>query len=103
MKRWMAFAAKRLTSTSLAMALASALLFAIASQAPGDFLSDLRGDPRSPDAVIEAEARRLGLKDTWLARYATWINEVRRGNWGASYASGIPVSELLWPRLAKTL
>ncbi len=103
MKGWMRFAAGRLASSALTMAGASALLFSIAVQAPGDFLSDLRSDPRSSQSVIEAEEKRLGIEGTWVTRYGAWMNEVRRGNWGNSYANGMPVGDLLWARLAQSL
>lgn len=103
LKRWGTFFLWRLWSATLALGIASVLIFWIASAGPGDFLGDLRSDPQVSERSVAAEAARLRLDESWLARYQRWAWDMSRGEWGKSYSSGIAVRDLLWPRLQQSL
>ena len=77
--------------------------FLIVELAPGDFLAEVRLDPRLSDDTIERLRDRYGLDDPLPARYGRWLVSVTRGELGFSFAHGRPVAELVAPRLRNTL
>ncbi len=75
----------------------SFIIYAIISLAPGDPLSQFAANPAVPPEVRENIRRSLGLDRPWYERYGKWLwTLVTEGNMGYSFASRIPVTELIF-------
>lgn len=93
--------AGRLGVFALSLLGASLLIFLVCQALPGDPARTIAGEGASP-AEIAAIAHRLGTDRPWPVRYGEWLAGVLHGDFGRSFASGVPVSELVAPRLAVT-
>ncbi len=83
----------------------SLLAFSLANLAPGDpaeMILQQRGDIPTRDAVEELRGR-LGLNDPFPIRYAHWLGDAVRGDFGVSYRTGAPVFRSLAERFPATL
>ncbi len=94
---------RRLLTAVPTLLLISFVLFAVLSLAPGDPLSQFAANPAVPPEVRENIKRSLGLDQPWPIRYVKWITSMVQGDWGFSFASRIPVWELLKLRIPSTL
>src|ERR671931_741891 len=81
----------------------SFVIFAILALAPGDPLAQFAANPAVPPEVRENIRRSLGLDQPWPVRYVKWLLALAQGDWGFSFASRIPVLELIKQRLPNTL
>ncbi|NWF80048.1 MAG: ABC transporter permease [Chloroflexi bacterium] len=81
----------------------SMVIFAILALAPGDPLAQFAADPSVPPEVRERIRESLGLNDPWYIRYVKWLAALLRGDWGYSFASRVPVLDLIVQRLPQTL
>ncbi len=81
----------------------SMVIFAILALAPGDPLAQFAADPSVPPEVRDAIRENLGLNDPWYIRYVKWLAALLRGDWGYSFASRVPVLDLIAQRLPQTL
>ncbi len=81
----------------------SMVIFAILALAPGDPLAQFAADPSVPPEVRDRIRENLGLNDPWLLRYFKWLAALMRGDWGYSFASRVPVLDLIAQRLPQTL
>ncbi len=86
--------------TVLAM---SFILFMVLALAPGDPLSQFAANPAVPPEVRENIRRSLGLDQPTYIRYVRWLSSALRGDLGYSWASKIPVLDLIKQRLPTTL
>lgn len=97
------FIGRRMAHAILVLAGVSVLSFVFTALAPGDFLNEMKLDPRiSPDTVA-ALRDRYGLDRPLLSKYGQWLRSVARGEFGYSLAYNSPVASLLWPRARNTL
>lgn len=98
----------RLVGTQVAAALAilvfsSFLVFSALYVAPGDTITFLSGGRTlGPEAIaaINAEYR---LDEPFFTRYALWLGDVAQGDFGNSLVSGVPVSDIIAPRIGTTV
>jgi peptide/nickel transport system permease protein len=81
----------------------SVVSFVLARAAPGDYVNGLREDPRISEATVIALRSRYGLDKPPAVQYALWMKSVFNGDFGYSFAYGIPVGRLIWPRARNTL
>lgn len=81
----------------------SAVVFFILALAPGDPLAEFAANPAVPPEVRENIRRSLGLDQPVPVQYVKWLTAVVRGDWGFSFASRMPVIELIGQRLPQTL
>src|SRR5260221_8388777 len=81
----------------------SFVLYAALSLAPGDPLSQFAANPSVPPEVRENIRRSLGLDQPWPVRYIKWVIAMAQGDWGYSFASRIPVWDLIKLRIPSTL
>jgi peptide/nickel transport system permease protein len=81
----------------------SMVIFAILALAPGDPLSDLALNPSVPPEVRQRIRKNLGLDDPIPVRYSKWASSLFRGNFGYSFRTRAPVSDLLKQRIPTTL
>src|SRR5205085_3071517 len=94
---------RRLLTAIPTLLLISFVLFAVLSLAPGDPLSQFAANPAVPPEVRENIRRSLGLDQPWPIRYVKWVFAMAQGDWGFSFASRIPVWDLLKLRIPSTL
>jgi len=85
------------------LASVSVLSFVFMTLAPGDFLNEMKLDPRISPETTAALRARYGLDRPLPERYAQWLRSVLHGDLGYSFAYGSPVTSLLWPRARNTL
>ncbi len=84
------------------LALASLLIFAIVTLAPGDPVRAKLGTEATPQQVA-AERQRLGLDQPLPVRYAVWLTDVAHLNLGRSLVNGRPVTTLITDAFPNTL
>jgi len=82
--------------------LASILIFAVITLAPGDPARMMLGTQATPEE-IEAERERLGLNQPIPVRYAIWLGDVATFNLGVSQSNRRPVSALVADAFPYTL
>jgi peptide/nickel transport system permease protein len=81
----------------------SLLTFLMVELAPGDFLTELRLDPRVSPSTVESLRSHYGLDQPAPLRYVHWLSALFRGDLGFSLAYDLPAASLLWPRALNTL
>lgn len=81
----------------------SIVIYAVLALAPGDPLSQFAADPSVPPEVRDQIRESLGLNDPWYIRYGKWLMALMTGDWGFSFASRVPVIDLIGQRLPQTM
>ncbi|MBO9359217.1 MAG: ABC transporter permease [Thermomicrobium sp.] len=81
----------------------SIVIFTILALAPGDPLSELAMNPAVPPEVRQRIRQSMGLDDPIPVRYVKWASSMLRGDFGYSFRSKSPVSDLIRQRLPTTL
>ena len=99
----MRYLSRRLAHGLLVLAGVSVLSFVLMALAPGDFLNEMKLDPRISPETVAALRDRYGLDQPLPLKYLHWLQSVRRGELGYSFAYNSPVASLLWPRARNTL
>jgi peptide/nickel transport system permease protein len=94
---------RRLLQAAILLVIISVFSFVLSRAAPGDYANGLRLDPRISAATTAALRTRYGLDKPLPVQYALWMGSVLRGDFGESFAYGMPVGRLLWPRARNTL
>ncbi|MEL0436896.1 ABC transporter permease [Phycobacter sp. K97] len=92
------YSLKRLLSLCLSLAVASVVIFAIIEIAPGDPAEFMLGINAQPDTVAALRSE-LGLDQSKLERYLSWVGGMLTGDFGTSYTYRTPVSEMIADRL----
>src|SRR5437764_11348449 len=80
----------------------SMIVYAILALAPTDPLSQFAANPAVPATVRENIRHQMGLDQPWYFRYFKWLSALLEGNWGYSFASKGPVTDLIKQRLPQT-
>ena len=93
---------KRLTIGLVTLLLASVVVFAVLEILPGDPARIMLGMNASPEA-LQALRQELGLDQTIVARYWSWLSGLVTGDLGRSYTYSVPVTELVQERLGVSL
>jgi peptide/nickel transport system permease protein len=96
------FLLRRLLHFIVLLAVASFMIFALASVSFKPLDSLLQRNPRPAQAVIDAKAAELNLDKPIPMRYGHWVAGVVRGDFGRTIG-GQPVSDELWRRIGVTL
>ena len=97
------YVARRLLIAIPTLIVITFVVYAILALAPVDPLSQFGADPRIPPEVRERIRHALGLDQPWPVRYVLWLKGLFTGDFGYSFMSHSPVSELLLQRLPTTL
>jgi len=97
------FLVRRVVLSVPTLLLISFVLFAVLALAPGDPLGEFGANPAVPPEVRENIRRSLGLDQPWPVRYVKWLSAIVQGDWGFSFASKMPVWELLKLRIPSTM
>ncbi|WJV52282.1 ABC transporter permease [Pectobacteriaceae bacterium CE90] len=102
MNRYMlALIARRCSAGLLMILIISALVFFITSLLPGDAAQMILGQSATPETVA-ALRQQLGLDQPLPVRYILWITGILHGNFGTSFASNVPVTQLIAQRIPAT-
>ena len=96
------YLARRLLMLAPTLLLASVLIFAIISLAPGDPARMMLGTQATPEEIA-LERARLGLDRPLPVRYLIWLADVASLNLGRSQATNRPVAALVADALPNTL
>ncbi|WP_299787729.1 ABC transporter permease [uncultured Marivita sp.] len=89
---------KRLVSLVISLIVASAVIFSVVEIAPGDPASFMLGINAQPDTVA-ALRTELGLDQSKLDRYLSWVGGMLTGDFGTSYTYRAPVAQMIADRL----
>lgn len=96
------FLLRRLGLTLVTLLLVSMLVFVTAELLPGDLGRTILGPYASEEQVAELNDS-LGADDPAPIRYADWLADFVRGDWGTSASSGQLVRPLVLDRLGNSL
>ncbi|MCC6179821.1 MAG: ABC transporter permease [Chloroflexi bacterium] len=96
------FLARRLIQLVPTLVLASILVFAIITLAPGDPARMMLGTQATPEEVA-VERARLGLDKPIPVRYAIWLGDVASFNLGRSQSNNRTVASLVGDAFPNTL
>jgi peptide/nickel transport system permease protein len=96
------FILRRLALTAFTLVLVSIVIFAVAEVLPGDPGRTILG-PFATNEQVEQVNRELGADRPVVVRYADWVTDVLRGDWGDSYTLNEPVRPLVMERLGNSL
>ncbi|WP_053202655.1 ABC transporter permease [Jiangella muralis] len=80
----------------------SILAFAYVRVIPGDPVTAMLGVNSDPELVARLRDQ-LGLDEPWYQQYLSWLGNVLTGDFGLSYRSRMPVSDILVDRIPATL
>jgi peptide/nickel transport system permease protein len=97
------YLARRILIAIPTLLVISLVIFAILALAPGDPLAQFGANPAVPAEVRARIRESLGLDQPWPVRYVKWVIALSRGDFGFSFASRTPVSNLIAQRLPQTL
>jgi len=79
-----------------------ALVFFMSNLLPGDAAQMALGQAATPETVA-ALRKQLGLDDPAVLRFFIWLGNLATGNFGISYAGGVPVKDIVLSRIPKSL
>ncbi len=96
------YALKRLGSLLISLIVASLVIFACIEVVPGDPAAFMLGINAQPD-TIAALREELGLNQTLIERYLSWIGGLVTGDLGTSYTYRSPVGEIVAERIVISL
>jgi peptide/nickel transport system permease protein len=99
----MRYLVRRLLHAALLLFIVSVLSFFFLTIAPGNYVDTLRIDPQISSETVSALRTRYGLDRPLPIQYLIWLGSVCRGEFGFSFAYGMPVGQLLWPRVKNTV
>ena len=92
---------RRIGSGLLTLLIVSALVFFITSMLPGDAAQMILGQSATPETVA-ALRQQLGLDQPLMMRYFSWLAGMLQGDFGTSFASNLPVTQLVAQRIPAT-
>ncbi|MDU5472173.1 MULTISPECIES: ABC transporter permease [unclassified Pantoea] len=102
MNRYMLFLIARRTGAGiLTLLIVSVVVFFITSLLPGDAAQMILGQNATPETVAALRAQ-LGLDQPLLLRYFSWLGGMLQGDFGTSFASHLPVMQLVAQRIPAT-
>lgn len=97
----MSLIARRAGAGILTLLIVSAVVFFITSLLPGDAAQMILGQNATPETVA-ALRQQLGLDEPLLVRYFNWFSGILHGDFGISFASHLPVAQLVAQRIPAT-
>ena len=83
--------------------LATILVFFIIQAAPGDFLSQLKVNPRVTATQLARLRHDFGLDQPVIVQYLKWMWNMLHGDLGESFSAHRPVLEVVLPRAANSM
>src|SRR5690606_41184110 len=89
----MMFIIRRIGSIIPVMLIVALFVFSLLYFAPGDPASVIAGDQASAATVAQIR-EQLGLDRPYFERFAGWLWDIVRGNFGISVFTSMPVTQL---------
>ena len=83
--------------------LISVIVFALLQLTPGGPLARFENDPTISEADLQGLRQKLGLDEPIYVRYGRWLVDILHADFGDSYITHQPVSEMIAERLPNTL
>lgn len=93
---------KRLLNIIPIMIVVSIIIFMFIHLIPGDPARIIAGQKATLEE-IEIMREQLGLNDPYIVQYKDFMVGILTGNWGKSIKTGLPVWEVIIPRMKPTL
>lgn len=93
---------RRLVFTVFALFVISIAVFAATVALPGDAAIARLGASATPEA-LEALRERMNLNAPLPEQYLTWLASLLRGDLGLSFASSLPVGQVIAPNVGNSL
>jgi peptide/nickel transport system permease protein len=81
----------------------SFIAFGVMQLAPGDFLTQMQGNPQVSPETIERLRRNFGLDRPWFQQYVLWLKNALTGDFGYSFTYKMPVFALVGQYVLATL
>ena len=97
-----AYLLRRSLYTVFTLFVVSLIVFGITQVLPADAAVMLLGENATPEALA-AVRQRLGLADPLWVQYLRWLGGVLQGDFGTSLRTGLPVSEIMFTALGRSL
>jgi peptide/nickel transport system permease protein len=99
------YLSRRLLHALLVLAVLTLATRALLNALPGDPLDALKASAPRPLSAADLERlkRHYGLDDPFLVQYLKWLRQLATGDLGYSRTYRVPVSDLLWPALGRTM
>jgi peptide/nickel transport system permease protein len=79
------------------------IAFAVMQLAPGDYLTQMQGNPNVTPEAIERLRRNFGLDKPWWIQYLFWLKGAVTGNFGYSFTYKMQVFSLIGLYVRNTL
>jgi peptide/nickel transport system permease protein len=93
---------KRIMTILFTLFVVSLLVFGITQVLPGDAAVMMLGENATAEQLA-AVRERLGLDASLAAQYLHWLAGVLQGDFGTSLRTGLPVTEMMFPALGRSL
>ncbi len=93
---------KRLGYGVITLVAISIIIFSVIHLLPGDPIQIMFGKSPVPE-LIEQVRKHYGLDRPVIVQYFSWLNKVLHGDLGYSIINNRPVTELILPRIGRTL
>ena len=93
---------KRIMTILFTLFVVSLIVFGITQVLPGDAAVMLLGEIATA-AQLAAVRERLGLNASLATQYLHWLAGVLQGDFGTSLRTGLPVTEMMFPALGRSL
>ncbi len=93
---------KRIMTILFTLFVVSLIVFGITQVLPGDAAVMLLGE-NATAAQLAAVRERLGLNASLATQYLRWLAGVLQGDFGTSLRTGLPVTEMMFPALGRSL
>ena len=103
-KSFWKYMVRRLLTSVVVLFLVSIIVFVAVRACPGDPVANKIGPygDYSPENVARVEAE-LGLDKSYVEQYLIWITNCLRGDLGVSLRNGVPITEVIVPKLLISL
>jgi peptide/nickel transport system permease protein len=100
-----AYVVRRLVHAGLVLVLLSLATRGLLSAMPGDPIDHLKKSSPRPLSADDLQRlkRHYGFDDPFLIQYGKWLRQLLTGDLGYSLTHHVPVGDLLWPALGRTL
>src|SRR5262245_53678777 len=95
-------AVKRLTFGAIVMWAVSVVVFLATQALPGDAARAILGRSATPERLAALRSQ-LGLGKPLIVQYVSWLKGMLTLNPGTSLANGLPVGEVLGPKIVNSL
>lgn len=93
---------KRVLYSLFSLWLVLTIVFVITHLLPGSVANIILGQQATEENIAEVK-QQLGLDRPLHVQYVDWFSDLLVGDWGTSFLYQVPVSEIVLPRVIRTL